>query len=330
MKEEDKNDKKEKQAQYVKEYRRKNLERLKEKDRQRYYQNREKMIQSHKKYHIQHRDKDNENSKEYRRKNKKKVNTRAKEYYRENKEKLSQYHKERYKIHKEKIDECAKRYRNRLKEQSTDFPKNQLQQRSHAYYQKNKEKKKEYVEKNEEKVCEKSMESKKKHPEQYDICRKEQYKSLKKKMDEDSIEYRKKHYGKWKNYANEQYKKNQENLIDKIREECRKQHKEGYKEQFQVKKEEYDMEGNFMECSIETKEKLKKNSGGSLKQKDQLIQTKIEHETKMEENLSFHSKQDQLQESIPNMQVKLERELEEISGLSGISNQRKALYQVGI
>ncbi len=100
---------------YMKEYREKNKERIKEYGKKHYEENKERI-------------------KEYREKNKERIKEYGKKHYEENKERIRKRKKEYYENNKEQIKERSKKYRENNKEHVKEFKKQYTAQQPAAIY----------------------------------------------------------------------------------------------------------------------------------------------------------------------------------------------------
>ena len=98
----------------------------------------DEQIANRRAYHKAWRLKNKEKSKEIYQLNKEKIKEKRKEYYLLNKEKIDKKRKEYYQLNKEKIDKKVKEYRLKRKASGLDFPSNRSLWRN-AWYHKNKE-----------------------------------------------------------------------------------------------------------------------------------------------------------------------------------------------
>ena len=117
---------------YIKNSKKKCIEKLKEVRREYYLKNKEKIREVQREYRLENREKYNEQSREYQRKNKKNYQERNKKYYEIHKEKLIEQQKQYYQENKEKQNIYQRKYYKNNKEQ--------VQERNREYYMKNKEK----------------------------------------------------------------------------------------------------------------------------------------------------------------------------------------------
>ena len=114
-------DRKEKQKQYYL----KNKEKIKEKHKQYRLKNKEKLLEQKKQYYLKNKEKIKEKHKQYRLKNKEQ----KKQYYLKNKEKIKEREKQWYLKNKEKVNEKQKQYYLKNKEKVIEQKKQYIDQR---------------------------------------------------------------------------------------------------------------------------------------------------------------------------------------------------------
>lgn len=106
----------------------KHLEYYREKDREYYQDNRDKLLQKNKKYNEEHKDKLKEYKKEYAIKNKDKIAENKREYAKKNKDRLKEYLANYYQDNKETLKEKNKAYAIKNKDKLADAKKRYRQE----------------------------------------------------------------------------------------------------------------------------------------------------------------------------------------------------------
>ena len=123
-------------AEYKKQYRENNKDKIAEYKKQYYENNKEKLAEQHKQYRENNKDKKakynkqyyennkeriSEHKKQYRENNKEGISEQKKQYYENNKEKLAEQHKQYYENNKDKILEYSKQYRENNKAKIAEY-----------------------------------------------------------------------------------------------------------------------------------------------------------------------------------------------------------------